>query len=233
MTRGRPWRSTTDVQDTGFRGLADEELGPTPPAPADRLEWVLRAAGSARPPSPPRRLPRRGYLALAVALLSTSLVAGLVLDARLGAGEGMAGDTGDTGPIAVTDSVPRLTGHPPMTRLGPAISASPHRSPHRSPRRSSQRPTHRPERVDTPAPVAAPTRLGTRPPTGRPPTTSRPAPSASATPPNPPGTTSAPTPPSTTPTSPSPSPTTGHTTGTTTATSSGPTPPPTKRPAQT
>lgn len=226
MTRGRPWRSTSDVQDTGFRGLVDEELGPTPPAPADRLEWVLRAAGSARPPSPPRRLPRRGYIALAVALLSTSLVAGLVLDARLGAGEGMAGDTGDTGPIAVTGSVPPLTGHPPMTRLGPAISASPHRSPRRSPGRS----THRPKPIGTPTPTAAPTRVGAQPQTHRPSATSRPTLSASATPPNPPGTPSDPTSPSATPTSPNP--TTGNPTGTPTAPSSDPTPPPTNHRAK-
>lgn len=150
------------VDDTTFRDLVDAELGDTPPAPADRLEWVVRAARSNGPPGRTGRLPRAGYLALAVTVLSTTLVTGLLVSARIGAGENATRDTGDAGPAVVHDTASPPASHVPATRLGPAVSTS------------SDRPTRRAVPIHPPVPAEATVRPRTRPTAHRSATTSRP-----------------------------------------------------------
>ena len=165
------------LDDTTFRDLVDAELGDAPPAPADRLEWVVRAPRSNGPRGRTGRLPRGGYLAVAVFVLSAILLTGLVVSARISSGQPAVRDSGDSGQAVVPDTATPPGGGTPATRLGSAVSTSPTEPTHRAaatppPEEATVRPrVIRPTVRHTPTTVHPPPPRRTGPPS-RPPTES-------------------------------------------------------------
>lgn len=197
-----------DTPEETFRVQLDTELGPTPPSPADRLEWVTRAATPeshtrhGQSAAPLGRLTPRVAAVLTIALLSTSLAAALVLNAG-----GKDDDRHESTPqdSVEVDTVPTLPERVPAARTlsGTTTAPSPSATTSATPSPGNAT-TARPPQSDSAAPPPAqqPT---TRPPsptssTPRPPTPTSPKPK-----PTPTKTTRPTTPPPTTPTTPPPS----------------------------